>query len=90
MAAITGIVYVGKIPWPSAGPGTLMAEVWRIPASTAADTQTLTAKFLSKVLYVIGPVSHTALTDNTAPLITSVTVAASNFIDILLVGPGPA
>lgn len=67
-----------------------MAEVWRVPASTAADTQTLTAKFLSKVLYVIGPVSHTALTDNTAALITSVTVAASNFIDILLVGPGPA
>ena len=87
MAAITGIVFVGKIPWPSAGPGCLEAEVWRVPASTAADTQTLTAKYLSKVLYVIGPVSHTALTDNTAALITSVTVAASNFVDILLVGP---
>lgn len=87
MAAITGIVYVGRIPWPSAGPGALTAEIWRCPASTAADTQTITAKFLSKILYVIGPVSHTALTDNTAALITSVTVAASNFVDIIVVGP---
>lgn len=88
MAAITGIIFVnGPVPWPSATPGGLQAEIWRIPASTAADTQTLTAKYLSKVLYVIGPVSHTALTDNTAALITSVTVAASNFVDIILVGP---
>lgn len=87
MAAITGIVFVGKIPWSNAASSGLIAEVWRIPASTAADTQAITARFLSKILYIIGPVSHTALTDNTAALITSVTVAGSNFIEILVIGP---
>lgn len=87
MAAITGIVYVGKIPWSNANSGALIAEVWRIPASSAADTQTIVAKFLKKILYIIGPVSFTVLGGaNSAALITSVTVAASNFVDILVIG----
>lgn len=87
MGAITGIVYVGKIPWGNANSGALIAEVWRVPASTAADTQTLVAKFLKKILYVVGPVSFTVLAGaNSVDVITSVTVAASNFVDILLIG----
>jgi hypothetical protein len=61
--------------------------VFQLPASTAADTQTITANRLSKILYVIGPVTHTAITDNTAALITTTTVAASNFMEILVIGP---
>lgn len=87
MAAITGIVSTGVIPWGNAAASGLIAQVFQIPASTAGDTQTVVANRLSKVLYVIGPVSHTAITTNSVALITSVTVAASNFIEILLIGP---
>jgi len=90
MAAITGIVSTGiVIPLGSGAPGSLWAEIWRLPASTAADTQTITSNFLSEIKSVMGPVSHTALpltAKNTAALITSVTVAASNFIDFFVIG----
>lgn len=87
MAAITGIVFVRKVNFSNAMPGGLIGEIWRIPASTAADTQTIVARYITNVLSVIGPVSFVAL-DGTAtvPLITSVTVAASNFVDVLLLG----
>jgi len=87
MAAITGIVSTGVIPWGNAAASGLIAQVFQVPASTAGDTQTIVANRLSKVLYVIGPVSHTAITTNSVALITSVTVAASNFIEILCIGP---
>lgn len=86
MAAVA-IVKTGQLNWGNAAASGLVAEVWTIPASTAADTATLTARTLSKILWIVGPVSHTALTDNTAAVITSVTVAVSSFIDILLIGP---
>lgn len=61
-----------------------------MPASTAGDTQTITSVNISDFIAVIGPVSHTAVTDSesgvSVPLITSVTVAASNFVEFLLVG----
>lgn len=88
MAAITGIVFTGiRFPWPTAVGR--YAELWRVPASTAADTQTITSPTLSEIEAVVGPVSHTALpltAKNTAALITSVTVAASNFVDVLVIG----
>jgi len=87
MAAITGIVSTGVIPWGNAAASGLIAQVFQVPASTAGDTQTIVANRLSKVLYVIGPVSHTAITTNSVALITSVTVASSNFIEILCIGP---
>jgi hypothetical protein len=87
MGAITGIVSTGVIPWGNAAASGLIAQVFQVPASTAGDTQTIVANRLSKVLYVIGPVSHTAITTNSVALITSVTVAASNFIEILCIGP---
>lgn len=90
MGAITGIVSTGRIiPMPSSTPGGLVAELWQIPASTAGDTQTITSQFLREIVGVIGPASHTALpltAKNTAALITSVTVAASNFVDLLVLG----
>lgn len=90
MAAITTIVYTGiRFPWPTAVPGGRYAELWRVPASTAADTQTITAPTLLTIEAVVGPATHTALplaAANTAALITSVTVAASNFVDLLVIG----
>ena len=87
MGAITSMVKVGQLPWGNAAASGLVAEVWQLPASTAGDTQTITARTLSKINWIVGPVSHTALTDNTAALITSVTVAASNFVEFLVIGP---
>jgi hypothetical protein len=88
MAAITGIVSTGRIiPLPSSTPGGLVGEVWRVPASTAGDTQTITSLLLRQIVAILGPVSFTALAGaNQAALITSVTVAASNFVDILVIG----
>ena len=91
MAAITSIAQFGPpIRWGNAGGKAIIAEVWRVPASTAADTQTITSVNIAEFIAVIGPVSHTAVTNSEAgvsvPLITSVTVAASNFVEFLLVG----
>lgn len=87
MGAITGIVSTGVIPWGNAAASGLIAQVFQIPASTAGDTQTITANRLAKVLYVVGPASHTAITTNSVALITSVTIAASNFVELLCIGP---
>lgn len=91
MAAITSIAQFGPpIRWGNAGGKAIIAEVWRVPASTAADTQTITSINIANFIGVIGPVSHTAVTNTEAgvsvALITSVTVAASNFVEFLLVG----
>lgn len=90
MAAVTS-VFVSKFMVPGAGaPGGLMGEVWRVPASTAGDTQTITPKFIRQVLFVLGPVSFTVLgAGASVAATTSVTVAASNFVDVLLIGYGP-
>lgn len=91
MGAITSIAQFGPpIRWGNAAGKAIIAEVWRVPASTAGDTQTITSVNIAEFIAVIGPVSHTAVTDSEAgvsvPLITSVTVAASNFVEFLLVG----
>lgn len=91
MAAITSIAQFGPpIRWGNAAGKAIIAEVWRIPASTAGDTQTITSNHISNFIGVIGPASHTAVTNTESgvavALITSVTIAASNFIEILLVG----
>lgn len=86
MAAVV-CVKIGQLNWGNAAASGLVAEVWQIPASTAADTQTITARTLSKIYWIVGPVQHTALTDNTAAIITLSTVAASNFAEFLVIGP---
>jgi len=86
MATITGIVFVKKIAFGNATPGGLIGEVWRVPASTAADDQSITCKYIQTPIAVIGAVSHTAITTSTLALITSVTVAGSNFVEILILG----
>lgn len=88
MAAITGIVATGQmIPMPSATPGGLMAEVYRVPASTAGDTQTLTSQRLRQIVGVLGNGSYTALAGaNAAAITTLATVAASNFAELWLIG----
>lgn len=92
MAAITSIAQFGPpIRWGNAGGKAIIAEVWRIPASTAGDTQTITSVNISDFIGIIGgAASHTAVTNSEAgvsiALITSVTVAASNFVEFLVVG----
>lgn len=87
MGAITGIVSTGVIPWGNAAASGLIAQVFQIPASTAGDTQTIVANRLSKVLYVVGPVTHTAITTNSVAVTTGTTVGASNFMEFLCIGP---
>lgn len=90
MAAITTIVSTGQlIPYGVGVPGSLWAEIWRVPASTAGDTQTISSSLIDTILFIIGDVSHTALplaAANTAALITLDTVAASNFVEFLVIG----
>lgn len=91
MAAITGIIITGPpIRWGNANGKAIIAEVWRVPASTAGDTQTLTSTNIAKLIAVTGDVSYTAVTDNEAgisiPVTTLDTVAASNFVNVLVIG----
>lgn len=86
MAAVVG-VFVQKVPFSNAGPGAFIGEVWRFPASTAGDTMTLTTKYIAKIVAVIGDVSATVLLGaNVASLTTLDTIAASNFMDIIVYG----
>lgn len=91
MAAITSVAQFGPpIRWGNAGGKAIIAEVWRVPASTAGDTQTITSINIANFIGIVGPVSHTAVTNAesgvSVALITSVTVAASNFVEFLVVG----
>lgn len=89
MAAITGIVFVKRVPINSAVAGGLVMEIWRIPASTAGDTQTLALPHIKTVLSVTGIASATAQAaagDGLLPVTTSVTVAASNFSYLIIIG----
>lgn len=84
-AVSTGIL----VPLGSGAPGSLWMELWRAPAATAADTQTITSNYLSEIKGVTGAFSHTALpltAKNTAVLITIDTIAASNFVDFWVIG----
>ena len=91
MAAITSIAQFGPpIRWGNAAGRAIIAEVWRIPASTAADTQTIVSTNIAGFIGIIGPVTHTAVTDLetgvSVALITTSTIAASNFMEFLLIG----
>lgn len=91
MAAITSIIVTGApIHWGNAAGRAIIAEVWRIPASTAGDTQTLVSNYIAEVIAVQGPVSYTALVPNESgvsiPVTTLNTIAASNFANVLVIG----
>lgn len=90
MAAVAGVQTGPPIRWGNAGGKAIIAEVWRFPASTAADTLSMVSTNIAKFLALIGDVQHTAVTDTEAGItvacITLDTIAASNFIEVLLVG----
>lgn len=91
MAAITSIAQFGPpIRWGNAGGKAIIAEVWRIPASTAGDTQTIVSTNISNFLAIVGGATHTAVTNTesgvSVALITAYTIAASNFVEFLVVG----
>lgn len=88
MAAITGILYSKRIPLSSAAGGLVM-EIWKIPASTAGDTQTLALRGIKQVVSITGVASRTAQAatgDGLLPVTTLATVAASNFADLIIIG----
>lgn len=86
MAAITGVIFRKRIPL-TATAGGLVMELWRVPASTAGDTQTLALPHIKTVLSITGIASYVAQTaDNSIAITTLATVAASNFSEILIIG----
>lgn len=90
MAAVAGVQIGPPIRWGNANGKAIIAEVWRFPASTAADTLALVSTNIAQFIAFVGPFSHTAVTNTEAgvsvAVITSVTIAASNFVEGLLIG----
>lgn len=91
MGAITSIAQFGPpIRWGNAGGKAIIAEVWKIPASTAGDTQTITSTNIANFIGIVGNAECTAVTNTengvSVALTTLATVAASNFSYILLIG----
>ena len=90
MAAVAGVQIGPPIRWGNANGKAIIAEVWRFPASTAGDTLALVSTNIAQLIGVIGPFSHTAVTNTEAgiavAIITSVTIAAANFVDALVTG----
>lgn len=91
MGAITSVAQFGPpIRWGNAGGKAIIAEAWRIPASTVGDTQTITSTNIANFLGTVGLVEHTAVTNSesgvSVAITTEATIASSNFVEFLLVG----
>jgi hypothetical protein len=90
MAAVAIAQFGPPVRWGNAAGKAIIAEVWRIPASTLADTATIVSSNIAQFIGIIGPAQHTAVTNTEAgvsvAVITTSTVAASNFMEFLLVG----
>jgi hypothetical protein len=86
MAAVA-CTFVKRIPIGGAVAGALVIEVWKVPASTDADTQTLALPHIKTVLAIVGPLEMVAQTvDRSIDVITIATVDASNFTHALIIG----
>jgi hypothetical protein len=88
MSAITGIVFVKRIPIGGAAAGALVKEIWKVPASTDGDTQTLALPFISNVLSVTGPVTAVVpnLVAHALDVTTIATIDASTMSYIEIIG----
>lgn len=92
MAAVVPVLQRGPIPWGNANGRAVIAEVWRFPASTAADTvSSFVSMFLAEIIAVVGNISFTAPAAaesgaTIATITTHDTIAASNFNDVLFIG----
>lgn len=90
MAAVAGVVIGPPIPWGNANGRAVIGEVVRFPASTAADTLAYVAAYIAQIIAIIGDVQFTAPvaleSGATTTMTTNDTVAASNFIDVLVIG----
>lgn len=92
MAAVVPVLQRGPIPWGNANGRAVIAEIWRFPASTAADTvSSFVSMFLAEIIAVVGNVQFTAPgaaeTGATIATVTTLdTVAASNFTDVIFIG----
>lgn len=61
--------------------------MWKVPAQTDADTQTLALPHIKTVLAIVGPLEMVAQTaDNSVAVTTIATVDASNFSHALIIG----
>lgn len=91
MAAITSIAIQGPpVLLGNAVGRAVIKEYWRVPASTAGDTQTIVSPNIAQVIAVTGNAQHTAVTDaetgSSIPLTTLDTVSASNFAWVEVTG----
>lgn len=90
MPAVAGVQVSPPIRWGNADGKAIIAEVWRFPASTAGFTLALVSTNIAQLIAFVGPFSHTAVTSSEAGIsvavITSLTIAASNFNEGLLIG----
>lgn len=90
MAAIAGVTNGPPISYGNAAGHALIGEVVRFPAGTAADTLAFVSKYLEEIVAVIGNVQFTAPVKDSNGATTTMTIldtiAASNFMDVLVLG----
>lgn len=90
MPAVTVTQFGPPLRWGNAAGKAIIAEVWQIPESSAADTATLASINVSNFIGVVGTVEHTVVTNTEAgvsvAVATLVDIATDNFTEILLVG----
>lgn len=88
MGAITGIVFVKRIPIGGAAAGALVKEVWKVPPSTDGDTQTLALPYIKNVLSVTGPVTAVVpnLVEHALDVTTIATIDSSTMSYIEIIG----
>lgn len=90
MAAVAGVTNGPPIMYGNAAGRALIGEVIRFPASAAGDTLALVCKYIEEIVAIVGNVTFTAPVKSadgaTSTLTTGDTIAASNFIDVLVLG----
>lgn len=90
MAAVAGVTTGPPIEIGKAVGRSIIMEVVRFPASTAADTLAFVSKYIAEIIAIVGNVSFTAPaiaeSGATTTMTTHDTIAASNFNDVLVIG----
>lgn len=90
MAAILGVTTGPPIELGKAVGRSLIMEVVRFPAGTAADTLAFVSQYIAEIIAIVGNVSFTAPVISeagaTSTLTIHDTIAASNFNDVLVIG----
>jgi hypothetical protein len=90
MAAVAGVTVGPPIEIGKAVGRSIIMEVVRFPASTAADTLAYVSAYIAEIIAIVGNVSYTAPvaaeSGATSTITTHDTIAASNFDSVLVIG----